>query len=63
MGLFSKPSKPQGQSLFSSNQNDEPIRTRFDEFHGTLADIKATPKTDKFAPDPRLESLNSRVFF
>lgn len=61
MGLFSSSSGT--QSLFSSNQNDEPVRTRSEEFHGTLADIKTTPKADAGAPDSRLESLASGTFF
>ena len=37
--------------------------SRSEEFHGVLADIKATPKTDLSKPDSRLESLNKKTFF
>jgi hypothetical protein len=49
-----------------ANELDElapkPVK-RDQEFHGTLADIKATPKSDSSKPDPRLESLNRKTFF
>lgn len=37
--------------------------SRSEMFHGTLADIKATPKEDPSKPDPRLEDLNRQTFF
>lgn len=40
-----------------------PAEPRQAVFHGTLADIKATPKTDMDKPDPRLEDMNRRTFF
>jgi hypothetical protein len=40
-----------------------PAEPRQAVFHGTLADIKATPKTDMGKPDSRLEDMNRRTFF
>jgi hypothetical protein len=45
------------------NEAAPKIVTRNQEFHGTLADIKATPKSDSSKPDSRLESLNRKTFF
>ena len=36
---------------------------RTEAFHGTLNDIKATPKLDKSKPDSRLEDLSRKTFF
>jgi hypothetical protein len=40
-----------------------PSAPRQEVFHGTLADIKATPKANAEVPDSRLEDLNRGVFF
>jgi hypothetical protein len=40
-----------------------PAEPRQAVFNGTLADIKATPKTDKGKPDSRLEDMNRKTFF
>lgn len=60
MGLFNKSSSSSG-NLFS--EPITPPTSRNTEFHGTLADIKATPKVDMSKPDPRLEALNRRGYF
>ena len=61
MGLFSKKPAPVGNEL------DETAlvvkQPRQEVFKGTIADIKATPKSDALKPDSRLESLNSKPFF
>lgn len=36
---------------------------RQEVFHGTLNDIKTTPKKDADKPDSRLEDLNKKTFF
>lgn len=61
MGIFSKPTSSSG-NLFSSTTS--PIQaSRSQVFHGTLSDIKSTPKLDVSKPDSRLESLNRKTFF
>ena len=40
-----------------------PATPRQEVFHGTLAEIKATPKPNAEGPDSRLEDLNRKVFF
>ena len=40
-----------------------PAAPRQDVFHGTLADIKATPKPNADVPDSRLEDLSRGTFF
>ena len=55
MGLFNEtPATPATPAAPTS---------RNEVFHGTLADIKASPKTEASSPDSRLESLNKGVFF
>jgi hypothetical protein len=40
-----------------------PAAPRQEVFHGTLAEIKSTPKLNAEGPDSRLEDLNRNVFF
>lgn len=62
MGLF----KSKGPRT-TGNELDEtaPIQKspRQEVFHGTLADIHVTPKTDLGKTDSRLEDINRQTFF
>lgn len=60
MGIFSKSPKP---GNLESDTSKPKKSSRNDVFHGTLADIKSTPKTDSGKPDSRLEDLNRQTFF
>jgi hypothetical protein len=60
MGLFSK--KPGPGNL--EDDTSIPVQpSRNQEFHGTLADIKSSPKPNADGPDSRLESMNKKTFF
>jgi hypothetical protein len=60
MGLFSK--EP-GSGNLESDTSIPVQPSRNQEFHGTLADIKSSPKPNVEGPDSRLESMNRGVFF
>lgn len=60
MGLFRSKKPSAGNEL--NEMSAQPER-RTDAFHGTLNDIKATPKADASKPDSRLEDLSRKTFF
>lgn len=62
MGLFSKKNKPAPAGNELDETAAQPVK-RDEEFHGTIADIKGTSKSDASKPDARLENLNRKPFF
>jgi hypothetical protein len=64
MGLFKKtPKATRVNTMLEHDPKGISAPPRQAIFQGTLADIKATPKTDKSVPDSRLEDLNRKPFF